>query len=195
MENVINAFYPLNEIHVIIWLFLMMVYGFSEVAVLVRNRRLIPKSKEKDFTLPMIMCSYWLAMGIAVIDAVKINHHWYTGISIFGILIILIGMILRILGLIKLGKGFSVKVERNEGQVLVTNGLYKVVRHPLYLATLLQITGTLLMLCSLWGCIGACICLYGVFLRIKKEEKFLSQQFENYTDYAKKSWKLIPFLY
>jgi len=88
----------------------------------------------------------------------------------------------------------TVKVE--EGQTLVDSGLYAVVRHPMYLATLLMFLPIPLILGSL-----AALPLFLVYpvlivCRIRGEETLLSRELVGYEAYMKKvKYRLLPFIW
>ena len=88
----------------------------------------------------------------------------------------------------------TIKVQ--EGQTVVSTGLYGVVRHPMYLATLLMFLPMPLILQSLWG-----LCVFGwyavlIVVRIQNEEKVLTAELDGYAEYKKKvRYRLIPFLW
>ena len=88
----------------------------------------------------------------------------------------------------------TVKVQ--EGQTVVSTGLYGVVRHPMYLATLLMFLPMPLILQSLWG-----LCVFSVYpvliiVRIVNEEKLLTAELAGYEAYKKKvKYRLIPFIW
>ena len=87
-------------------------------------------------------------------------------------------------------------VEVQEGQKVISTGLYGVVRHPMYLATLLMFLPMPLILQSLWG-----LCVFGwyailIVIRIRGEEKLLSAELDGYVEYKKKvKYRLIPFIW
>ena len=84
-------------------------------------------------------------------------------------------------------------VEIQENQKLISTGLYGVVRHPMYLATLLMFLPIPLILGSFWGLIPFAIYPIVIVTRIINEEKVLTDGLEEYTDYQKKvRYRLIP---
>ena len=88
----------------------------------------------------------------------------------------------------------TVKVQ--EGQTVVSTGLYGVVRHPMYLATLLMFLPIPLILQSLWG-----LCVFGwysvlIVIRILNEEKVLTAELDGYAEYKKKvRYRIIPVIW
>ena len=87
-------------------------------------------------------------------------------------------------------------VEVQEGQKVISTGLYGIVRHPMYLATLLMFLPMPLILQSLWGLIPFALYPVLIGIRIINEEKVLSADLEGYTEYKKTvKYRLIPFIW
>ncbi len=87
-------------------------------------------------------------------------------------------------------------VEVQEGQKVIDTGLYGLVRHPMYTATLGLFLSMPLVLGSFYGFL--CFLLYPlvIFKRIKNEEQLLEQELEGYAEYKQKvKHCLIPFLW
>lgn len=87
-------------------------------------------------------------------------------------------------------------VEVQEGQTVISTGLYGIVRHPMYLATLLMFLPLPLILGSLWGLLPFAAYPVLIVVRILNEEKLLAAGLEGYTAYKQKvKWRLIPFVW
>lgn len=87
-------------------------------------------------------------------------------------------------------------VEVQQGQKVISSGLYGVVRHPMYLATLLMFLPIPLILGSLWGLIPFAAYPVIIVVRILNEEKVLSGELEGYIEYKSKvKYRLIPFVW
>ena len=87
-------------------------------------------------------------------------------------------------------------VEVQEGQTVIDTGLYGIVRHPMYTATILLCLAIGLVLGS-WISF-ALMLVYPVLIlfRIRGEEALLEENLPGYRDYkAKVRWRLIPFLW
>ena len=88
----------------------------------------------------------------------------------------------------------TVKVQEN--QKLIDSGLYGIVRHPMYLATLLMFLPMPLILGSLWGLIPFALYPVIIVIRIINEEKVLTEGLSGYAEYKKKvKYRLIPFIW
>ena len=87
-------------------------------------------------------------------------------------------------------------VEVQDGQKVVSTGLYGIVRHPMYLATLLMFIPMPLILGSFRGLIPIAAYPVIIIVRIINEEKVLSKGLRGYDEYKKKvKYRLIPFIF
>ena len=87
-------------------------------------------------------------------------------------------------------------IEVQEGQKVVDNGLYGIVRHPMYSATILLFLSMPIVLGSLPSFAVMLIYIPIINARIKNEEKVLTEGLEGYSDYKMKvRWKVIPFIW
>ena len=101
----------------------------------------------------------------------------------------------RAKGHLDLKKGFSPYIERTDGQELVDTGLYKHIRHPLYIGTLLMFVACPLFLASRVSWVFTALGFAGTIVRIKVEERFLLDNMDGYKAYMGRTWALIPWIY
>ena len=87
-------------------------------------------------------------------------------------------------------------VEVQENQKVIDTGLYGVVRHPMYMSTLVLFLSMPLVLGSLFSLAIMLGYIPIIALRIKNEEKVLEEGLEGYAEYKKKvRKKVIPFVW
>lgn len=87
-------------------------------------------------------------------------------------------------------------VEVQENQTVISTGLYALVRHPMYLATLLMFLPLPLILGSFWGLIPFALYPIVTVIRILNEEKVLTDGLDGYAEYKTKvKYRLIPFVW
>lgn len=87
-------------------------------------------------------------------------------------------------------------IEVSDNQTVVDTGLYSVVRHPMYMATILMF----LMIPLILGSFVSFIVFLGypviIAVRISNEEKVLTEQLKGYAEYKQKvKYKIIPFVW
>ena len=88
----------------------------------------------------------------------------------------------------------TIKVQ--EGQKVVDTGLYGVVRHPMYTATIVLFLSIPLVLGSLYAFIVFLAYPIIIAKRINGEEALLEKELEGYTEYKQRvKYRLIPFIW
>lgn len=88
----------------------------------------------------------------------------------------------------------TVNVEKEQN--VITTGLYGIVRHPMYTATLLMFLSMPLVLGSYWACAVFFFYLPIIVARIIDEEQLLHSELKGYTEYCQQTrWRLFPFVW
>ena len=134
---------------------------------------------------------------MALIIFPGVDHHF--GWSHVPVYMVVAGNVLVVLGLIiiffvfKENSYTSGIIEVGQDQTVISTGLYRVVRHPMYAGAILMLLGTPLALGSIWGLLF-CIPMFGLMIwRAVNEEKYLSQNLSGYTEYCIQTrHRLIP---
>ena len=87
-------------------------------------------------------------------------------------------------------------VEIQEHQTVITTGLYGIVRHPMYSATLFLFLSMPLILGSLLSFLIFLVYPFLIAGRIRHEEQFLEKELEGYREYQTHvKYRLIPFIW
>ena len=87
-------------------------------------------------------------------------------------------------------------IEVQEHQKVVDTGLYGIVRHPMYAATLLLFLSMPLVLGSLWSFAIMLFYIPVISKRIRNEEKVLEEGLEGYREYKQRvRYKVIPYVW
>lgn len=88
----------------------------------------------------------------------------------------------------------TIKVE--QGQTVVDTGLYGIVRHPMYAATILLFLMIPLVLGSWYALIAFAFYPAIIVVRLKDEESLLTRELPGYSDYKKKvKYRIIPYIW
>jgi len=111
------------------------------------------------------------------------------------ILLILLGLIIRNIAIRKIKNKAFLHIA--SPTVFATNGIYKKIRHPMYLGSLILFLG-ICLLCSNWK-ISICLTylsLQFILDRIDREERMMVFTLgKQYVDYMKRTKMLIPFIF
>jgi protein-S-isoprenylcysteine O-methyltransferase Ste14 len=180
----------------IVWI----IWFSSEILV---NRLLRSDSNDRKEQDKGSLRFIWIMIGIANTLAVLLVNFVSFPISkllllpYFGLLIIIIGMIIRFYAIWTLGRFFTVDVTIRENHIIKKDGLYSVIRHPSYLGSLISFLGFGLSLNNWLSLIIIIVLITISFIkRIKIEEQTLIDQFgSDYMDYKKSTFHLIPWIY
>ena len=123
----------------------------------------------------------WIVMPRAVV---------WIGVVIFLLAYCFFGEVLRE------NQYLSRVIEVQEDQTVVDTGLYGIVRHPMYTATVLLFLSMPLVLNSLISFIIMLAYIPIIVKRIKNEEEVLEQDLKGYKEYKQKvKYRLIPFIW
>jgi protein-S-isoprenylcysteine O-methyltransferase Ste14 len=108
----------------------------------------------------------------------------FLPLKILGLLLIISGFVIFILALQTLGNSWRLGIDENNPGKLVTNGIYAISRHPIYLFFNLYFIGTFFINGNLVFLIFAVLLGFVLHLQLMREEKFLIKTYgKNYMNY------------
>ena len=116
--------------------------------------------------------------------------------NIAGLTLFVVGLTIALVAVFTLRRFYSSSLTIREDHQLITHGIYRFTRHPIYFGVLIAIMGAPVYAPSLHGFLVLSllipICLY----RIRMEEEMLIEEFgDAYRTYKETTRKLIPFIY
>ena len=187
------------------WLFLCLLFVpmlILGAILLIKSPALLEKRlnhKEKESTQRGVIALSGLMFPTGfVISALDYRFGW----SRVPLPAVITASVLFIIGYIAYGEVMrenaylSRTVEVQEGQKVIDTGLYAIVRHPMYLATLIMFLPIPLVLGSFFGLIPFALYPVLIVIRILNEEKLLEEELDGYKEYkAKVKYRLIPFVW
>ena len=159
--------------------------------------RLESREKQKEQSIVIKLSGLMFIVGF-IIAGLDYRYNWfnlpkivtYISIGIFLIAYLLWAEVLRENTYLSR----TIKVEEN--QKVVDKGLYSIVRHPMYFATLLLFLSMPLVLGSLISFFVFLIYPILIIVRIINEEKILEKELDGYVQYKQKvKYRLIPFIW
>lgn len=161
------------------------------------KRRLNAKEKRKTQDLVIKLSGLMFIAGF-VVSGLNFRFGWHTlpmGISIVGMVLFLTAYVLYA-EVLRENVYLSRTIEVSQGQKVVDTGLYGIVRHPMYAATLLLFVSMPLILGSIYALPIFLFYPFIIVKRIKDEEELLETELEGYVEYKKKvKYRLIPFIW
>lgn len=155
------------------------------------------RTPEDRGTAVQILWTVYLTQAAGLLELVWGNRQtlpvdWVTWTALAAMAF---GLALRTWAVVLLGPWFTWNVTVQPGQGLVTDGPYRLVRHPSYTGALVTFVASCILLRS-WVAAGlAAVALTVAFLRrIRYEEALLSKSFAEYPRYAARTGKLFARL-
>lgn len=137
-------------------------------------------------------------LAFVLVRVVRGNTSYSTShelvLGVIGAIVFASGLLLAVWARIHLGHNWGMPMTQKQEPELVTDGPYRLVRHPIYTGILLGMVGTGLAI-SLWWLI-ACVLIGAYFIHSARvEEGNLMRTFpRQYPSYRARTKMLIPFV-
>lgn len=172
------------------------------IVMMVKNpslleKRLNVKEKQVEQQLVVKLSGLMFIVGF-VIAGLDYRFMWLklpTWVTIVGVVLFLASYLLYA-EVLRENTYLSRTIEVQEGQKVVSTGLYGIVRHPMYAVTIVLFISMPLVLGSLISLIIFLVYPFIIAKRIKNEEKVLIEGLDGYEEYTKKvKYRLIPFIW
>ena len=175
---------------------------FAGIVMMLKNpdllkKRLRAKETQKEQDLVLKLCGLMFLAGFVVAGlSFRLGWHMlpksvsYAAAGIFLAAYLLYAEVLRE------NTYLSRTIEVQENQQVIDTGLYGIVRHPMYSATLLLFLSMPLILGSLYSFVIFLSYPLIIANRIKHEEAFLEKELPGYREYQSNvTYRLIPFVW
>ena len=135
-------------------------------------------------------------MGTSFQNLQRPLYTMQSPMNVVGALIFIIGLVITVNAQMTLKRNYSGMLRIREGHQLITHGIYKYVRHPVYTGTLLRTFAIPIYTTSLLGFLFALVGIPLFIYRIGVEEQMLIEEFsDEYLEYTKATRKLFPYVY
>lgn len=160
-------------------------------------KRLNAREKQNEQKTVVMFSALMFAVGF-IIAGLNFRFGIFIlpfGTSIAASVVFLAGYLLYA-EVIRENKYLSRTIEIQENQTVVDTGLYGIVRHPMYSATLLMFLSMPIILGDVFSFILFLSYPFIIAKRIKGEEALLEKELDGYTEYKNRvKYKMIPFIW
>lgn len=146
----------------------------------------------------LIIALFWIDIILPLfLNFMEVGQFTSLAIRWLGLSVMFISLALRFWSMRVLGKYYTRTLRVSDTQTIVSQGPYRIIRHPGYLGTIFVWVGFALAVGNWVATIILTILLFSVYgYRIHLEEAMLIERFGiKYQEYRKQTWILIPFLY
>jgi len=176
-----------------LWIFSEFVGGGIIPWLQRRGKEVMIKDNGSNLGLRVsLYVSIIIAFFLAVNNTAMLPHWFFYS----GIVLIVIGIIVRQWAIFTLGRFFMLTVGIQKNQKVVDYGPYRFIRHPSYLGLLIALLGIGFALQS-WEGVLAIVVISGLAIgyRIYIEEKVMVLELgDDYVQYMKRTKRLIPYV-
>lgn len=163
----------------------------------------VKKTLKEDWTVLPFLGLTLLGFIAAILDFVYRQNFNFQVFAVAGLLLLLVGGLIRMKARLELKKkaGFgsltgTARLKMVKEHHLVKDGLYKHIRHPIYLGEILRNLGVVLIFSSAYGLLIILLASVLLLFRIELEEKMLVVMFgEEYKEYKRNTKRIIPHIY
>lgn len=171
------------------WVWQLSSLVFSLLLIFLFLTRKLPERKSEGI-LPRVVaiCGTFSVAGFRLLDPAHLS---FTA-QVIGTLLSVIGTIGSVIAVQRLGRSFSLLPE---ARGLVTTGAYSIVRHPLYLAEIVAVWGLMIRYEQPWSFVIGATVMGMLYWRTLFEEEVLTAAYPEYSSYAKRTPRLIPYVF
>ncbi|UCE14794.1 MAG: isoprenylcysteine carboxylmethyltransferase family protein [Candidatus Heimdallarchaeota archaeon] len=180
---------------------ILLIFTFIGIDIVIR-----PISEKKDEYNRLVISISFLALPIMLFlpyieGQILIQNQFFMKVigltSLIGNVILVVGGAILVLSRIQTGEYGGPKIVIEDKHRLITTGLYRYIRHPMYSGFLLLFFGYSFSFGSIIITVLILIIFFVIFKsRMDLEEKLLLSSFgEEYQSYIERTNRLIPFLY
>lgn len=187
------------------WLFMSILFipmFLAGIVMMFKNptllkSRLDAKEKQEEQSLVIKLSGLMFLAGF-IVAGLGVRFNWYilpTPVVIVATVLFLIAYLIYA-EVLRENTYLSRTIEVQENQKVIDTGLYGIVRHPMYSATLLLFLSMPIVLGSVYSFLIFLAYPFIIAKRIKAEEEFLEKELSGYSEYKKKvKYRLIPFIW
>ena len=187
------------------WLFMGLLFipmFLAGIVMMIKNpellkKRLNAKEKQKEQSLVIKLSGIMFLAGF-IVAGLGFRLRWYVLPKYAVIIASVIFLIAYVLyaEVLRENTYLSRTVEVQENQKVIDTGLYGIVRHPMYFATLLLFLSMPIVLGSVYSFVIFLAYPFIIGMRIKNEEELLEKELVGYREYKQKvKYRLIPFIW
>jgi protein-S-isoprenylcysteine O-methyltransferase Ste14 len=175
------------------------VYLVKHDPELLKRRTEAGISREKERTQKIVIFLLYVASIILVVlSALDVRFGWSKArwyVPVIGNALVAVSFyIFYLVSKVNTYAAANIRVE--EGQKVISTGLYGLVRHPMYFGALFLFLGTPLAFGSLWALLLVPLFLPILYFRLANEEKVLLRDLQGYAEYTRKvRSRLIPGIF
>jgi protein-S-isoprenylcysteine O-methyltransferase Ste14 len=153
------------------------------------------KKQAGIMTTLIVIVPFILAVGLFYLGRYFGTYQGNTLSRVCGTIVSTIGLIIYLLSHVYLRRNWSLSASIKEAHQLVTGGIYRFVRHPMYSSMIMIVLGSGLLVDNYLIMLSTSLVGITCHIRATREESLLAEEFPEYREYSKKTKMFIPWIY
>ncbi|PQB04664.1 methyltransferase family protein [Aureitalea marina] len=134
---------------------------------------------------------------IGIILCYALDPGWYSWdlplwLRYLALIDLVLGILILLAGLFTLGDNLTPLPRPKTNGELVTHGVYRFIRHPLYAGILFGMAGGSIYLASGWKLFFTLLIWLLFYLKTEREENYLTDRFPDYEEYKRNTGRFLP---
>jgi len=154
-----------------------------------------PRTGNRQWTTVVLVLEAFAMVTVAITGGAARWHAVLLPVFLLANGVLLASTVLIRSSRLALGRHFSVYLVAGAEHSLITEGLYKRIRHPIYTGEVLFHLGVPLVTCTYEALLFLPFYLWLLHVRMSTEEELLSERYPDYVEYSRNSWRLVPHVY
>jgi len=146
--------------------------------IIIRNRKNIKKESAKPYSHSSVVFLIAISIYVLFVFSAKTSSH-----VTLGIITLIIGLVIGISGIVKLNKNYHNDLVAYNNSILVTDGIFAIIRNPIRLGIILETISLALFINRAYILPLLCFYLFVNYRRTIVEEQFLIKVFPIEADY------------
>lgn len=187
------------------WIFMTVLFipiFIAGIIMMIFNPRLLAsrlnaKEKQKEQSIVIKLSGLMFIIGF-IIAGLDYRFNWFKlplVVTYIASLVFIIGYVI-FAEVLRENTYLSRTIKVDKDQQVIDKGLYGIIRHPMYFATILLFLSMPLILGSIFSFIIFLMYIPLIAIRVINEEKVLEKELNGYTEYKKKvKYRIIPFIW
>lgn len=187
------------------WIFMGILFIpmlIAGIVMMIKNPQLLKsrldaKEKQKEQNIVIKLSGLMFIIGF-ITAGLDFRYSWFKLPSIITYIAIIIFLLSYLMWaeVLRENTYLTRTIKVTEGQTVIDKGLYAIIRHPMYTASIFLFLSMPLVLGSLISFFIFLLYPIIIIIRIINEEKFLEKELVGYIEYKKKvKYRLIPFIW
>jgi protein-S-isoprenylcysteine O-methyltransferase Ste14 len=184
--------------------FIMVILNYTVLRIdaELQKERSKPQADTKKWDKAILGLTFLVTISMYIVAGLDSGRfHWspdfHLSVNLLGIVLTALGQLMFLVAQ-KQNKFFSstVRIQTDREHTVCDTGLYKIVRHPAYLGSIIQAIGFPLLFGSLWSIIPIFVLVVLFLIRTNLEDITLNNELKGYAEYAAKTrFRIIPYVW